>query len=190
MKRGGIRISMQVLLMMILTAMLAVGCAKKPAPVPVTTDDQAAAQQAVQGVEEMGAGETGIGESMIGEESMDDSMSMPQTVASLERIYFNFDRYDLSPEAQAILINNAEYLKANPDQKVRIEGYCDERGSDEYNLALGERRALAAQKYLESLGVAGDRLSVISYGEEMPLDPAQNEDAYAMNRRAEFKSMP
>ena len=186
MKRGGIRISMQVLLMMVLAAMLAVGCAKKPAPVPVAAD-QAGAQEVTQGVEEIAAGETGIGESMIGEEN---AMSMPQDVTSLERIYFNFDRYDLSPEAQAILVNNANYLKANSDQKIRIEGYCDERGSDEYNLALGERRALATQNYLESLGVAKDRLSVISYGEEMPLDPAQNEAAYAMNRRAEFKIIP
>lgn len=186
MKRGGIRISMQVLLMMVFAAMLATGCAKKPAATTAAGAgaDQAGTQQTAQGVEEMGAGETGIGESTIGEGS---AMSMPQAVPSLERIYFNFDRYDLSAEAQAILVNNAEYLKANPAEKVRIEGYCDERGSDEYNLALGERRARAAQKYLETLGVATDRLSVISYGEEMPLDPAQNEAAYAKNRRAEFK---
>lgn len=186
MKRGGIQISMQVLLMMVFTAMLAVGCAKKPAT-DLAAGDQAGAQQVTQGVEEMGAGETGIGESMIGENN---AMSMPQAVPSLERIYFNFDRYDLSAEAQAILVNNSNFLKTNADQKVRIEGYCDERGSDEYNLALGERRALATQKYLESLGVAKDRLNVISYGEEMPLDPAQNEAAYSMNRRAEFKVLP
>jgi peptidoglycan-associated lipoprotein len=181
---------MQMLMMMALAAVLTTGCAKKPAAVP-TVDEQAEAQQMTQGVEEMGAGETGIGESMIGEESaMDDAMSMPQAIPSLERIYFDFDRYDLNPEAQAILINNAEYLKANPAERIRIEGYCDERGSDEYNLALGERRALAAQKYLESLGIAAERLSVISYGEEMPLDPAHTEAAYAMNRRVEFKTMP
>lgn len=187
MKRAGVKNSMQVLLMLVFAAVLAVGCAKKPAATTATAADQAGAQQVSQGVEEMGAGETGIGEGMVGDEN---AMSMPQAVSSLERIYFNFDRYDLSPEAQAILVNNANYLKANADQKIRIEGYCDERGSDEYNLALGERRALATQKYLESLGVAKDRLSVISYGEEMPLDPAQNEAAYAMNRRAEFKIIP
>ncbi len=187
MKRGGIRISMQVLLMVVFAAMLAVGCAKKPAATTAAGEDQAGAMQTAQGVEEMGAGETGVGESMIGDES---AMSTPQAVSSLERIYFNYDRYDLSPEAQAILVNNANYLKTNSDLKVRIEGYCDERGSDEYNLALGERRALATQKYLESMGIAADRLSVISYGEEMPLDPAQTEAAFAMNRRAEFKVMP
>ncbi len=186
MKRAGVKSSMQVLVMMVFAAMLAVGCAKKPATSP-TAADQAGAQQVTQGVEEMGAGETGIGEGMVGDQN---AMGMPQAVSSLERIYFNFDRYDLSAEAQATLVNNANYLKANSAQKVRIEGYCDERGSDEYNLALGERRALATQKYLESLGVAKDRLSVISYGEEMPLDPAQTEAAYAMNRRAEFKVMP
>jgi len=96
----------------------------------------------------------------------------------------------LSDEAQAILLNNADYLKAHADQKVRIEGYCDERGSDEYNLALGERRARAAQNYLLSLGIAPARVTIISYGEEMPLDPRQAEEAYALNRRAEFKATP
>lgn len=193
MKRSS-RICMQMLLMMILAALLAAGCAKKPAPAPAPAD-QAGTGEIAPGMEEMGAGVTGIDESMVGEtgameESMGDADAMAATAPALERIYFSFDRYDLSPEAQAILVNNAEYLKANPEANVRIEGYCDERGSDEYNLALGERRALAAKQYLETLGIDGARLSVISYGEEMPLDPSHNEAAYAMNRRAEFKTMP
>ena len=74
--------------------------------------------------------------------------------------------------------------------RVSIEGHCDQRGSDEYNLALGERRARAAMEYLVSLGVAPDRLQVISYGEEMPLDSGSSEDAWARNRRDEFKVLP
>jgi len=133
----------------------------------------------------MGLDESALGESAMGEESMGGAAM--STVSALEKIHFDFDQYTLTAEAQAILVNNADYLKANPDQKVRIEGYCDERGSDEYNLALGQRRALAAMNYLVSLGIAPERLSVISYGEEMPLDPSGTEEAYALNRRAEFK---
>ncbi|RMF47475.1 MAG: peptidoglycan-associated lipoprotein Pal, partial [Deltaproteobacteria bacterium] len=107
----------------------------------------------------------------------------------LQRIHFDFDQFTLSPEARDILAANAALLNANPGLKVRIEGHCDERGSDEYNLALGERRAVAARDYLVSLGVAADRLSTISYGEEMPLDAGHDEAAWAKNRRAEFKAV-
>jgi peptidoglycan-associated lipoprotein len=108
-------------------------------------------------------------------------------MAGLNRIHFDLDQYTLTSGARDTLAANAAFLKANPDLQVRIEGHCDERGSDEYNLALGERRALAAMNYLESLGVAKARLSTISYGEEMPLVPGHDEAAWAKNRRAEFK---
>ena len=110
-----------------------------------------------------------------------------QAATGLQRIHFDFDQFVLSEEARAILDQNAQYLRANTSTNVVIEGHCDERGSDEYNLALGESRALAAKNYLNSLGIGSSRISVISYGEEMPLDQAANEDAWAMNRRAEFK---
>ena len=87
------------------------------------------------------------------------------------------------------LEQNAVYLRSNPALKVVIEGHCDDRGSDEYNLALGERRAVAAKNYLVSLGIAAERLSVISYGEEQPLVTAANEEGWAKNRRAEFKAV-
>ncbi|MCK4502787.1 MAG: OmpA family protein, partial [Desulfuromonadales bacterium] len=89
--------------------------------------------------------------------------------------------------AKSILVSNAGLLRAAPAVKVLIEGHCDERGSDEYNLALGEKRALATKNYLVSLGVAADRMNVISYGEEMPIDSAQTKEAWAKNRRANFK---
>ncbi|MFP4037629.1 MAG: peptidoglycan-associated lipoprotein Pal [Desulfobacteraceae bacterium] len=104
-----------------------------------------------------------------------------------ENIYFDFDKSEIKPEAQATLKEKAGWLKQNPEYSVRIEGHCDERGTNEYNLALGERRANAAKKYLISLGVSEDRVRTISYGEERPADPRHNEEAWAKNRRDEFK---
>ena len=104
----------------------------------------------------------------------------------LKDIHFEFDRYDLTPEARRILTDNAKVLAANPNLKTQIEGHCDERGSNEYNLALGEKRAVSAKLYLIKLGVKASTLSTISYGEEMPLDPRHNEDAWAQNRRCHF----
>ena len=88
--------------------------------------------------------------------------------------------------AKKILEENAKWLKAHPEVKVIIEGHCDERGSEEYNLALGEKRAKSARDYLISLGISPERLSIISYGESMPLDPRHCEEAWAKNRRAHF----
>jgi peptidoglycan-associated lipoprotein len=104
----------------------------------------------------------------------------------LQKIYFNFDSATLSDEARANLSKNAALLAKQPSVKLQIEGNCDERGSDEYNLALGERRAKAARDYLVNLGVAPERLSVISYGEEKPVDQGHDEAAWAKNRRDEF----
>ncbi|MEA3361845.1 MAG: peptidoglycan-associated lipoprotein Pal [Thermodesulfobacteriota bacterium] len=105
----------------------------------------------------------------------------------LARIHFDFDQYVLTPAAKSILVSNAGLLRAAAAVKVLIEGHCDERGSDEYNLALGDKRALATKNYLVSLGVAADRMSIISYGEEMPIDSAHTKEAWAQNRRANFK---
>ena len=110
-------------------------------------------------------------------------------IAGMQRISFDFDQFTLSAEARSILGNNAKYLQANSGTNVVIEGHCDERGSDEYNLALGESRALAAKSYLVSLGISVKRLSVISYGEEKPLTKGAGESAWGQNRRAEFKAI-
>ena len=99
-------------------------------------------------------------------------------------IHFDFDRYDIRPEDTEILKQSAALLSKYRTVKVQIEGHCDERGTHEYNLALGERRANSAKKYLVSLGVSQDRISTISYGEEKPSDPGGNEGAWAKNRRA------
>ncbi len=104
----------------------------------------------------------------------------------LKRIHFDFDKYNIRPEDTEILQQNAAVMKRFPTVKIQIEGHCDERGTNEYNLALGERRASSAKKYLVSLGIEERRISTISYGEEKPLDPGHNEEAWTKNRRAEF----
>ena len=105
---------------------------------------------------------------------------------ALEKIYFDFDSIALSDTARNSLKKDFDLLKKNGSVKVEIEGHCDERGSDEYNLALGERRAKAVMGYLVTLGLAPERLSTISYGKEKPADPGHDEAAWAKNRRAEF----
>jgi len=104
----------------------------------------------------------------------------------LKPVFFEYDSAELSREALTLLDENANLLKRNPTWAVTIEGHCDERGSAEYNLALGERRAVAARAYLLSIGIAGDRLKTISYGKEFPFDPGHDEAAQAKNRRAHF----
>jgi peptidoglycan-associated lipoprotein len=104
----------------------------------------------------------------------------------LKDIHFGFDRYDLTPKAREILSQNAELLIKHSRANIQIEGHCDERGTIEYNLALGERRSNSAKQYLVSLGVSPNRIATISYGEEMPADPRQTEEAWARNRRAHF----
>lgn len=106
---------------------------------------------------------------------------------NLETIYFDYDSYALTAKAQQLLKINAKLLMDNPAVKFMIEGHCDERGSDEYNLALGARRALTTKNYLVELGVDPERLAVISYGEERPASPGHNEMAWAQNRRIEFR---
>ena len=103
-----------------------------------------------------------------------------------EDIYFEFDRSDLLPSAQDVLRKKAAWLRVNSDVSVFIEGHCDERGTNEYNLALGDRRAESAKSFLVNLGIASSRLTTISYGEEKPADFGHNEEAWAKNRRAHF----
>ena len=104
----------------------------------------------------------------------------------LRDVNFDFDRYDLRPEMREILKGHAAWLKANPQVKVQIEGHCDERGTNEYNLALGAKRAESVKRYLIDLGISQATLSTISYGEELPLCKERNEGCWAKNRRAHF----
>lgn len=104
----------------------------------------------------------------------------------LEKVYFDFDKSDIKPEFREMLAKDAEKIKQNPGTMVVIEGHCDERGTAEYNLALGERRAMAVKKYLSSLGIQEDGLYTISFGEEKPAVSGHNEAAWSKNRRVQF----
>ena len=106
---------------------------------------------------------------------------------NLEDIYFEFDRSTLTAESQEILRKKAQWLKVNRDAKVVIEGHCDNRGTNEYNLALGDRRAASTKAFLVNLGISPSRMVTISYGEERPLMHGQNEAAWSKNRRAHFE---
>lgn len=105
---------------------------------------------------------------------------------NLSPIYFEFDQAGIMPEMTEILVTNADYLNAAPGVRVVVEGNCDERGTNEYNLALGERRAINSQQYLINLGVDPSRIRTVSYGEEKPLLHGQDEVSYRYNRRVDF----
>ncbi|HSC47108.1 MAG TPA: peptidoglycan-associated lipoprotein Pal [Gammaproteobacteria bacterium] len=107
----------------------------------------------------------------------------PSSPLAQRVVYFDFDKSDIKPEYLDTLTAHAKYLIANPTQKIRIEGYCDERGTWEYNIALGDRRAQAVRRYLLFQGVSQDQISTVSYGEAHPVDPGHTEDAWAKNRR-------
>jgi peptidoglycan-associated lipoprotein len=104
----------------------------------------------------------------------------------LKPVFFDFDSTELNAQSQAILNQDAAVMKQNPTWSVTVEGHCDERGTAEYNLALGERRAVAARTYLVSLGIPAERLRTVSYGKEFPFEPGHDESAWAKNRRAHF----
>jgi peptidoglycan-associated lipoprotein len=103
-----------------------------------------------------------------------------------EMIHFAFDSAELSGDARQILNGQAEYLRTNPDIRVTVEGYCDERGTDAYNMALGKRRAESVKNFLVHMGIGRDRLNTVSYGEQRPIAMGENENAWAQNRRAQF----
>jgi len=113
--------------------------------------------------------------------------SVSKKEVTFQMIHFDFDKYNLRADAIEGLNQNARVLMENPDTKIRIEGHCDERGTVEYNLALGEKRASAAKDYLVKLGVSASRVETISYGKERPLDFGSSEVTWAKNRRDEFK---
>ena len=124
-----------------------------------------------------GAGAAGAG-------ATSSQSAQQQMVSAGDRIYFAFDRSDITAESRQVLLRQAALLNQNPSWAVTIEGHCDERGTVEYNLGLGERRANATKQALVALGVAAGRITVISYGKERPAVPGHDEQAWAQNRRA------
>ena len=123
-----------------------------------------------------------VGEDAIGSKSLDDI----NRESPLKPVFFDVDSSELNSAGQAALQENATVLKQFATWQITVEGHCDERGSAEYNLALGERRALVARDYLVSLGIPTTRVRTVSYGKEFPFDPGRDEAAYAKNRRAHF----
>ncbi len=110
----------------------------------------------------------------------------PSTISGLNRVHFDFDSASLRPDMIKVMDANAQYLKKHDDLKIVVEGNCDERGTNEYNIALGDRRAATAEKYLINKGISSKRIKTVSYGEERPLDKGHDEAAWYKNRRDEF----
>jgi peptidoglycan-associated lipoprotein len=122
----------------------------------------------------------------LSEDEMFARASIPDIQKEFSDVYFDLDNSVIKDEGRAALTSNANYMKRRPSVRINVEGHCDERGTAEYNLALGERRALAARNYLVSLGIPADRLRTVSYGKEFPFDPGHDEGAWSKNRRAHF----
>lgn len=194
MKRSGM-----VLLVMILAVSLFAlyGCPKSAEvtsepelkvekPVEGPTPEELAAKAAAEkrAAEEAAAAEAA--RKRAEEERLAQERAAQEKAAGLQPIYFDFDRSFIRDDARPVMKANADYLKANPKVKVRIEGNCDERGTIEYNQALGQRRAAAAKKYLTDLGISAKRISMISYGKEKQVCTEGTEDCWQKNRRADL----
>ncbi len=158
----------------LLIALAVSGCPKKTPP-PVETGPSPGTG---------GIGETGI--PPAGETTQRQLEYGPERGGPLQDIYYDYDSFDLAAEARETLRVNANWLQSNSQARVEIEGHCDERGTAEYNLALGAKRAKSARDYLVSLGISPERLSTISYGEELPVCREATESCWSQNRRAHF----
>ncbi len=167
-------------LVLVIPAMLFTASCAKKAVGPTTKAEKKMTDEAAKKAEEEAARQRALEEQRLKE------ARQAREAFVNEMIHFAFDSSALDAAAQDILKKKAAYLQANPDVRVVIEGHCDERGTVEYNLALGERRAQAAKAFLVNLGIDANRLETISYGEERPIDPGHNEAAWAKNRRDQF----
>ena len=179
----------------VLVIFFAAGCAQKKISsesVTATTAEEEAARTAAEEARQRElARQKALAEENLKEESISERVGSEQaqddkTRFENEDIYFDFDSIRLTPQAQEKLTKKGKWLRENPAATVTIEGHCDNRGTNEYNLALGEGRAQSAKVFLMDLGIDISRLNTISYGEERPLDPQQTESAWAKNRRAHF----
>jgi peptidoglycan-associated lipoprotein len=179
----------------ILIIFFAAACTKsKISSEPVTTptaEEEAAKRAAEEARQRELERQKALAEENLKEESLSREMTSEQSQTDdvrfeNEDIYFDFDSIQLTPEAQEILTKKGKWLRENPAATVIIEGHCDNRGTNEYNLALGEGRAQSARTFLMDLGIDISKLDTISYGEERPIDPQQTESAWEKNRRAHF----
>ena len=187
-------ISALVLALSLLVIFSVASCTKKKissVPAAPTADEEARRQAEAQARQKELERQRALKEEDLSDEGLGESLAGQRTASARSRfenedIYFEFDSIRLTPGAQEIIVQKAKWLRANPDAVVTIEGHCDNRGTNEYNLALGEGRAQSVNAFLIDLGIDPVRLNTISYGEERPLDPAQTENAWAKNRRAHF----
>jgi peptidoglycan-associated lipoprotein len=170
------------LLAVMLVLSFATACKKKPKEVP-PPPPQTQEQPPVEKVEAPVVQEPQLTEEEI---FLQKSLDQINREKPLGTIYFDYDRAAIRDDARSIMDGNSAWMKKFRTAKVLVEGHCDERGTEEYNLALGEKRAKAAQDYLLSTGVSADRLKIISYGKSQPLNPGHDESAWQMNRRAQF----
>ncbi|OQY53175.1 MAG: peptidoglycan-associated lipoprotein [Desulfobacteraceae bacterium 4572_89] len=174
---------------------MTVSCAKKTiVSEPTTIEDQVKAEAEAKAKAEA---EARAEEARIKAQELQDQMANEQALKQAkiaaaknrfinQNIHFDFDSSELSSMAKTLLKEKAEWMSDNPGIHVTIQGHCDERGTTDYNLGLGERRAMAAKNYLSNLGISNSRLTTISFGEEKPLDAGSSEEAYRKNRRAQF----
>jgi len=179
------------LLLVIPGLMIVTSCTKKTvkADLAQTQEDEAAklaAEKAKQAKQEEIARQRALDEKRRQEEAARSKIIAARNLFVNENVYFDFDMSNLKSEAQEVLKRKAEWLRNNPGESIIIEGHCDERGTNEYNLALGDRRAQSAKNFLIDLGIAESYLTTISYGEERPADPQHNEKAWSKNRRDHF----
>ena len=188
---------LRITVIVFLSTILLAGCGRQAGSVaPEPADDMMTSEEAGADMQS----EMSLEEDMLTERAMvaeqqalqaeamrqAERVAMAQAAFVNEDVHFAFDSFLLDPEAERILAEKAAWLQDNANVDVQIEGHCDERGTSDYNLALGERRANAVQQYLTLLGIDSGRLSTISYGEEQPLDPGHDEAAWSRNRRAHF----
>lgn len=190
-------------LAVVLGLLAAAGCSKTPvveAPAPAPTEDyaararadsiaaaEAARRAAMARADSIARAEQARAEQLAREEAARlDRMRMALRDTLTQRTYFDFDKSDIRPQERPVLARKLAILKANTGLTIRIAGHADERGSDEYNLALGARRAASARAHLVNMGIAPARIEVVSYGEERPLVVGHDESAWSMNRRAEY----
>ena len=182
------------LVMALLVTFSVSSCAKKKIssePATTTAEEEAQRRAEEEARQRELERQKGLKEEDLDEESLKERMADQRTASAAvlfenEDVYFEFDSIRLTPDAQEILAKKAQWLRANTTATVTIEGHCDNRGTNEYNLALGEGRAQSARAFLVDLGIESSRLNTISYGEERPLDTTQSEEAWARNRRAHF----
>jgi peptidoglycan-associated lipoprotein len=182
-------------LLLAMLLVLGVSCAKKTVTMeaePMEEEravEDAAAQQAAQ--DAAAAREAKLAKMSEAERQREEAAMMAEEARMRafveENIHFDFDKYVLTPKAMMILDEKSAYLREHPEVRVLIEGHCDERGTNEYNLALGDRRANSAKNYLVKSGVAESRITTISYGEEQPLCMEHAESCWWKNRRAQFQ---